>query len=172
MRYIPIGAIACLEGYFRLAFADLIDYGSPYRENASKFDVKFSIETAISLQRHSLSLGEFVAHLLTINKLADIDFNMSTIMGEDFLKVFKEMRPKLETRRSLFEQDDEEVSNWVLGNVQRLFELRHMYSHEPNPPIQEEDFYSILGGMEAVVEFLWVSDTIIDERLEQQRRRH
>ena len=45
-----------------------------------------------------------------------------------------------------------------------------MYSHEPNPPVQEEDFYSILGGMEAAVEFLWVSDTIIDERLEQQRR--
>ena len=34
-----------------------------------------------------------------------------------------------------------------------------MYGHEPNPPVQEEDFYSILGGMEAVVEFLWVSDT-------------
>ncbi len=34
-----------------------------------------------------------------------------------------------------------------------------MYGHEPNPPVQEEDFYSIPGGMEAVVEFLWVSDT-------------
>ncbi len=165
MRYIPIGLVACMEGYFRLAYADLINFGTPYRDNASEFDVKFSIESAIALERHSLSLGDFIAHLLTTNNLSNINHNMTTLIGKDFLEIFKVMRPKLETQNSLFEQDNEQVSNWVLGNVQRLFELRHLYSHEPDPPANKNDIDKISGGIEAVKEFLWVSDTIINEML-------
>lgn len=88
-RYFPIALVSCIEGYFRLVFADLINHGAPYKDNAAKFEIKFTIDTAVSLERHSVTLGEFVAHLLPLNNLDDIESNMTTLIGESFLKLFK-----------------------------------------------------------------------------------
>src|ERR1700690_3181523 len=80
-RYIPIGLVSCLEGYFRVVYADLLDFGSPYRDNASKLETKlsFSIETIFALERSSVSSGEFVAHMLQTSSLEDIN-NIMTIL--------------------------------------------------------------------------------------------
>ena len=46
LKYFPIGAVACLEGYFRAVLRDLIDSGSPYRERTENFkDISFSLNT-------------------------------------------------------------------------------------------------------------------------------
>src|ERR1051325_1035913 len=38
IRYLSVGIVSCLEGYYRLIIRRLIDHGSPYRENAVKLD--------------------------------------------------------------------------------------------------------------------------------------
>lgn len=134
-RYIPIGLVACIEGYFRKVYADLIDHGSPYKENASKLtDIKFSIETAISLEVHSISIGEFIAHLITTNNLEDINKNISALIGDDFFKQLKAARKTaipqyvlpLNAENGLYcvEPDYDELNSYMIMLIKRMFELR------------------------------------------------
>lgn len=165
-RYIPVGFVACIEGYFRIVYANMIDYGAPFRDNSSRFDIKFSISTALSLQKHSVSLGEFIAHFLPTNNLDDINKNVSTIIGEDFLFRFKEKREQLDRRLSLIEISSEEVSAYLLNNINRLFEFRHKYCHEADPPMTQEDLLRIRAFPRDIIEFLWTSEALVSEILE------
>ncbi|MBP1466710.1 hypothetical protein EYB53_013420, partial [Candidatus Chloroploca sp. M-50] len=50
-RHFAVRCVACMEGYFRLVIADLVDFGEPFRSNAASFNqISFSIDTALSLQ--------------------------------------------------------------------------------------------------------------------------
>ncbi len=162
-RYVPIGLVACLEGYFRVVYANLLDYGSPYRENATKLETRFTfnIETAFALQHHSVSLGEFVAHMLGTSSLDDINSIMSCLIGESFLALFKKERPVLRLQQTLFPVDEEAISDQIIANVKRLFELRHMYAHEIDPPLDSQDVGSIWRGADAAFEFLSTSENIL-----------
>jgi hypothetical protein len=178
-RYIPIGLVACMEGYFRQVYADLINHGSPYKANASKFtDIKFSIEIAISLENHSLSIGDFVAHLLTTNNLEDINKNISTLIGDDFLEKLKAARQsaiphsyefRLDSNNEVYigEPDYNQINSYMIKSVKRMFELRHMFCHEIDPRMSREDFYSILKYPEIALEFLLISEFAVDILLSQ-----
>ena len=51
-KYMPIGFIACVEGYFRLVFRDLIDHGDPFRTNVAAFkDIRVGLEHVIAMNR-------------------------------------------------------------------------------------------------------------------------
>ncbi len=169
LRYIPIGLIACIEGYFRMVYADLINHGSPYKENAPKIpvfkDTKLSIETAISLEIHAVSIGDFVAHLLTTNNLDDINRNVSTLIGEDFLGKLKTIRSQAIHQQYLFSIDENELMGHMIKKIRHTFELRHMFCHEIDPKVSTEDFLSIKAYTEATVEFLGISEFLISELL-------
>ena len=125
LKYFPIGSVACIEGYFRLLYRDLIDYGPPYSDNLIGFKdgIRFSIESVTAIQGRAISLGEYVSHFLTLNNLEDINKNTSTIIGEDFLARLKNT-------------SDEPGGTPILNapvvyrQLNRLFELRHIYCHE------------------------------------------
>lgn len=175
-RYIPIGLVACLEGYFRMVYADLINHGSPYKENASKFNerIKFSIEIAISLEKHSLSIRDFVAHLLTTNNINDINKNISDLIDDDFLKKLKSSRKLAiphpgkilfdgDNKPYLAEPDYDELNNHMMESITRMFQLRHVFCHEINPGF--DDFDAILRHPEAVIDFLFISEFVVDQLL-------
>jgi hypothetical protein len=169
-RYIPIGLVSCIEGYFRVVYADLLNFGSPYRENASKLDTKFSfnIEIVFALEKSSVSSGEYVAHMLQTSSLDDINNIMSILSGENFLTEFKKEfanYQKNQIQLSLFPMDDEDLANHVIVDIKRLFELRHMYAHEIDPPIDTKDFSSIWRGADATFKFIWNSERILDRLL-------
>jgi hypothetical protein len=169
-RYVPIGLISCLEGYFRVVYANLLDFGSPYRENASKLDTKFSfnIETVFTLERSTVSSGEFVAHMLQTSSVDDINNIMSILTGENFLAKFKKEfsnYQKNQVQLSLFPMDDEDLASQVIIDIKRLFELRHMYAHEIDPPIENKDFSSIWRGADATFKFIWNTEKILESLL-------
>lgn len=175
-RYIPIGLVGCIEGYFRKVYVDLIDHGSPYKENAAKLtDIKFSLETAISLEIHSISIGEFIAHLITTNNLEDINKNISTLIGDDFLEQLKTARksaiphsyelPLTENNIYCVEPDYDDLNSDMIMSIKRMFELRHMFCHEIDPTMSSKDYSSILGYPETAIEFLWISEFVIDKLL-------
>ena len=50
LRYFPIGMVATLEGYFRLAIRDIIDARQSYRDNIKKIpDIKFDITNILAI---------------------------------------------------------------------------------------------------------------------------
>lgn len=119
LRYIPVGAVACIEGYYKGLIRDLIDFGSPYRENIVNLrEIKPTLEGLVGLQGGKASLGEFVSHFIGISNVEDVDKYMSAILGTDFLKQLK-----LETG----------LPDKVFAGASRAFELRHIVVHELAP---------------------------------------
>ncbi|HEU0143157.1 MAG TPA: hypothetical protein VFQ47_00070 [Nitrososphaera sp.] len=126
-RYFPIAMIAAMEGYFKIVYRQLIDYGQPYSANALGFkDLKFEIAELLAISGGIVSSGQLVAHLLPHKSIYDINRNMSTLLGEDFFGEFKKQKIP-------FIEDDiliEEIFPYLKGGVQSTFEIRHLFCHE------------------------------------------
>ena len=161
-RYIPIGLIACIEGYFGSVYKNLIDSGSPFREHLAKFDkIPFSLDRFVSIEQHSISLGEFVAHFLPCNSIDDINNNMSTLTGQDFLGFIK--KNYLEQVPSLFPETF--TGDKLISNIKHIFDLRHMYCHEISPPMPRQDYSWVQSCPRAASEFLLISEYVVQELL-------
>lgn len=166
-RHIPIGLVACMEGYFRMAFANLIDYGSPFRENAGRLpNVTFSLDTALAIQRESVSIGEFVSHLLPLSSLDDLNKTLSILLGEDYLVEWKRTRLAQPRQLTLFPELDLDTDARVLNAVTESFRLRHIFCHELAPEVTL-DMSQASEITDHVIEFLWVNELIIRKRLVQ-----
>ena len=86
MRYVFICLIACLEGYLKLVIKDLIDKSEKCRENVEKLnDIKFDINTVLAIHGKTVSIGEFVSHLVPLSSFESINKNMGVITGADFI---------------------------------------------------------------------------------------
>ena len=119
LRYIPVGVVACIEGYFKGLIRDLIDLGSPYRENIVDLkEIKPTLEGLVGLSSGKATLGEFVSHFISMSNIEDIDRYVSAILGVEFLK-----QVKLTTG----------LPDKVLSGVAKCFELRHITVHELAP---------------------------------------
>ena len=158
--YFAVRCVACMEGYFRLAIADLIDFGEPFRSNAANFNqINFSIDTALSLQKNSVTIGEFIAHLVSVNNLQDIISNMNKILNLEFMGLFKNMSSQLQTQKWFFEEDFDTVSG-LLATINSIFKSRHIICHEIAEP---EDEFNPRNYYEQTTEFLWITENIIND---------
>lgn len=128
-RYTPIGSLACLEGWFRIAVADLIDGNSGYRRNAEAFrELKYEVRDILAVQGKYLTGGELVAHMLPMNMLSDVSGALTVIIGEDFDEQFKRVRINPEAAPNPVTFGAEAGS--IFQDVEKTFELRHIFSHE------------------------------------------
>lgn len=126
LKYGAIGYVACVEGYIRLLIADVINKGQPYLDRVSNFkEIKFTAETVVALQKKEITLGDYIAHLLPINNLCDINSHLSMLLDTDYIKFYKQQPLSDEDYRLIGEVFDKE-----LGRLEQLFNLRHMHAHE------------------------------------------
>lgn len=124
LKYISIGSVACIEGYFRTAIRDLIDYGAPFIDNVKELEnIKIDIETVLRLDSEKVSIGEFISHLPSISSLEDINRTMSKIIGSDFFNLVK--RIEYEEFEPL-----EDIAKHLIEDIQDVFYRRHIYCHE------------------------------------------
>ncbi len=129
IKYIPIGGVACIEGWYRMAVAELIDRGSPFRENAMSFDeIRFDPSSVLAIHERKLSLGEFFAHFLPAKRFDDLNRTLSIISGEDFLERFRFTRINPEGKPNPVTFAEEAPT--IFDGVKRTFELRHIFCHE------------------------------------------
>ncbi len=135
LKYIPIATVACFEAFFRSVYKDLVDFGKPFSDNATKFNqsqnVKFDFDIINAIQSKVVTIGEFISHILPCNNFDDINSNLSTIIGIDFVKEIKSFQ-----RESIIEEIRDnsrmfiENSDQIISDIKRTFELRHIYCHE------------------------------------------
>ena len=125
LRASAIGYIACVEGYFRIAMANLIDGSPVYRANVARFADSLRSADLIALYDRKVTLGHYVAHLLPINNVSDIDGNMSKIIGQDFLHLVKRHRIGVPESPPLGK-----ISPKCVMYLDSLFKLRHVFAHE------------------------------------------
>jgi hypothetical protein len=168
LPYFPIRLVACFEGYFRLVYADLIDHVPRFQNNtATNFkDIKFTLEQALSLRQHSLSIGDLTAHLLPTSNLRDIKRNVNGITGSDFIEDIKAMRPKVYpyTQSALLPEWEVDEGTQLISRVERIFELRHLFCHEL-APTESVSIGEISEYSYTAVRFLHVSEAVVTEYL-------
>jgi hypothetical protein len=134
-KYIPIAIVACFEAFFRSVIKELIDFGKPYSDNTTKFnqskDVKFDFDIIQAIQTKTVTVGEFISHILPCNNFDDINSNLTTLTGIDFIESIKTFEVK-----SSFEHAKDNSKSFIenfaqiISDVKRTFELRHIFCHE------------------------------------------
>jgi hypothetical protein len=134
LGYFLVAAVAALESFFRSQIAELIDSGDTrYLTNIPANQIRSRIDGPLLLALHGrrISLGELVAHLVTLSNLDTLNRSMTDLLGTDFLEMVKDARDPWDHRERgenappVLERADE-----VFGDVARTFELRHRICHE------------------------------------------
>ncbi|MGH0001584.1 lysozyme inhibitor LprI family protein [Pseudovibrio ascidiaceicola] len=131
-EFIPMRISTCIEVYVRETVQELVDLGEPYSEAASKLvrNAKLDLLFATHLAGKKLSVGDFVAHAVSINSIEAVLSSLSTLIV-DFTSRLKTAHPRW----------DEEVSSWPLKPIiddfdetisilAKMFEVRHILTHE------------------------------------------
>lgn len=135
LKYVPIVTVACFEAFFRSVIKELIDFGMPFSGNAIKFNksknVKFDFDIINAIQSKTVTIGEFLSHILPCNNFDDINANLSTLADIDFirsLKTFKEdsIYDFINKPQKIFIDNFDQI----ITDIKRTFELRHIFCHE------------------------------------------
>jgi uncharacterized protein YecT (DUF1311 family) len=145
---IPIRVVTIVEVFLRHWIETLIDHGAPYVERASnlKVDLKYDFAIARSLQGGSITLGQLIAHSLSLNRLDSCSSILSTLLGPDLFEAISNTRDLWRVRL-----EGEAIGPiitdmpWVRKTLSRLFEVRHILVHEfpekpPHPPDEVDEF--------------------------------
>jgi len=163
LKYFPIALVATMEGCFRIMAAELIDHGEIFLGNCDQLlkNQKITFDLIKAFQGKQVSVGEFVSHVVSINKLQDIDSLISTITGKNFLKELKSHRSRWEVQ--VLKQKDVPIiinSDKTYKNIISTFELRHIFCHETAAKIDfdykkiEEYFLSASIFLKASVDYV------------------
>ncbi|WP_458790910.1 lysozyme inhibitor LprI family protein [Yoonia sp. MH D7] len=131
-EFVPMRISTCIEVYARELVRELTDAGSPYADQATKLvkNAKLDLAFAAHISGKSLSIGDFVAHSVSINSI-DAVISIFTTLIIDFI-------PKLKIAHALW---TEEECSWpldpIIENYERtvsvlyqMFEVRHVLTHE------------------------------------------
>lgn len=164
-KYISIGFIACVEGYFRIAVKDLVDCGLPFQANAAKLkDVKITLDHVVEIQKRRATLGEFISHAIAMSSLENINEALSTLMATDFLDALKNTPVDLsdEGPKSLLDMG---IADEVIKDVNYSFEHRHLFAHEVAPKFKV-DIKAIRTASQATLIFLHAAETLIESKIQ------
>lgn len=166
-RYFPVALIACVEGYFRMAIKDLIDAGEPFLTNAEKPASSLKLDFSILRAVHgkAITVGELVAHGVSLSRLEHIEGALSSLLGVGFLQALRTTTDRWaheiggEPATPILSKPDE-----VFANVARTFELRHIICHEiaSSYEIEAEE---VARCFESCVAFLRAADEFISETI-------
>lgn len=168
LRYVPIGTIACVEGFYRNAIKEFIDAGSPWLDNAAALanDLpKIDFDLLRAIHGRAVTIGELISHVVRLNDLEQIGGIMSSIIGENFLG-------RLTTVHDRWEVEIEHkpskpiISNaaTVFADVRELFRLRHIYAHEL-ADLDSPDHESLALKLESAFAFLNASSALATDLL-------
>jgi hypothetical protein len=125
VRYLPVGAVANLEAYTRLALQALIGRGPPFSDNAKSCqEIRVDISVVLAMGPSRVSAAELVAHLLPISSFEDIVRHASTITGSDFAHDIKS------TPSGPLKKRIGDLYQFLQEDIQELFATRHIVCHE------------------------------------------
>lgn len=109
-----------------MLIADIIDHGDPFITRIPDLkDIRFTPESVVAIHSKRVSLGHFVAHLLPVNGISDINSHLSALLGVEYTRYYLD-HPLSKWNTSPVG----EVFPQELAHLERLFKLRHMYAHE------------------------------------------
>jgi hypothetical protein len=166
LKYIPISTVACFESFFRSTVKEIVDHGKPFSDRIADFNqsknIKLDFDIVAAIQTKTLTVGEFIAHILPYNNYNDINSNISVLIGADFSAELKTYRPNSELDIENIELNYLQNNfSEILESIKRIFELRHIFCHEfaTNIKIDKDqvidDFNNCRLYLEQTNRFIW-----------------
>ncbi|CDN57066.1 Blr7499 protein (plasmid) [Neorhizobium galegae bv. officinalis bv. officinalis str. HAMBI 1141] len=164
--FIPIRLVTIIEVFIREAIRELVDAGSPYLEKAEGLAKNAKLDFALlaSLQGRKVSLGDLIAHTVSLNEPTRIVACLAELIPEFVLRL-KASHPRW----------IEERAGWplaliipdyakMMARLSRLFTVRHIITHElPSEPAFHPS--EIDGFLTAATEFIEATDWVLVEML-------
>ncbi|UWQ02950.1 DUF1311 domain-containing protein [Aliiroseovarius crassostreae] len=165
-EFIPIRLVTTLEVFLRGVIAELIDEKEIYFERADKLTKGAKIDLAFTahINRRELTVGDFVAHAVSLNNVDSIISTLDTLLV-DFPAKLKVIHPRW----------TEEEADWplapiineydlVMSSLARLYEVRHVLTHElPSSPFLDPVEVPTLAA--AARSFITATDWVVVEAL-------
>jgi hypothetical protein len=165
--FFPIRIVTLIEVFTRSSVALLIDHDSPFAERASKLDVniKFDFSLVRSLQGREVTLGQLMAHGISVQRIENMASVFSTLLGRDLFELISKVARQWE-----FEQEGDAAKPIITDlaetrkTLSRLFELRHVLVHEfpHSVPYTHDDIEQFLN---ASIDFMDATEEMLQTTL-------
>lgn len=142
LRYFPVALVAVFESSCRMLITELIDYGEPFISRSKDLMEKQKIDFEIMkhLYGKKITIGEFIAHSVSINRLESIDKIFSTLLDK---KIFEELPVYINRWEVEVEKKDPKpmIHNSVetYTCIKEIFEIRHILAHESATNVELEN---------------------------------
>lgn len=159
---VPIRIVTMLEVFLRHWIEKLIDHGAPYVERASKLsqNLKYDFAIARSLQGGSVSLGQLIAHSISLSQLEPIASTFNALLDQDFFIALSKVRDRwaVELEGDAAVPIIRDISE-VRKTLAKLFDARNILVHEmPKlPPHEVED---VAGFLDQSTEFVQAAEEL------------
>jgi uncharacterized protein YecT (DUF1311 family) len=134
MDYFPIRLVTIIEVFSRRWLERLVDHGQPYLGNAATLErtgTKLDFAASVAIQGRRVSLGQLVAHGVSLNSLEQVAGYFSQVLGSDFFAAIHHTHDRFEVERLGAPKTpiirDLQLMRRDLG---RLFAARHILVHE------------------------------------------
>lgn len=147
----PVGVAAQVETVVRDTIRQFVDAGAPFVNRIDTLDLRVrpGLEAMKALHGRSISLGEWVSHLVRISRVEHIQDHLAALFGVPHFKTFlgsvrRFDGPSLVALGADPEEfpDDEdeppllvEDPTRVVASLGKLFAARHKAAHETAPPV-------------------------------------
>ena len=133
-EFVPIRLVTILEVFTQSWVAELIDSGEPYitrSADLAKNGVKIDFSVARALTGQKVTIGELIAHALSIYSIEALSHAFTTILGTDFFNLLPGVIPRWKTE-VLGEPPQPCISDmpFVRTQIAELFKVRHILVHE------------------------------------------
>lgn len=161
-EFITMRISTCIEVCVRELIRELVDAGNPYADSARKLvkHAKLDLVFAEHLVGKRLSVGDFVAHSVSIHSIDAIISCLSTLIVD--------FDSKLKTSHARWTEDEH---NWPLGAIiedydrtigalAKMFEVRNILTHEL-PDALVTDGLDIEGLCKAARVFVEACDWVV-----------
>jgi uncharacterized protein YecT (DUF1311 family) len=154
--YFPIRVVTLLEVFTRAWIATFVDFGTPYVERGIAFakNIKLDYELVREIQGRTITLGDVIAHSVSLNTFGQMTAAFETLIDEGFVprisRVVDRRRVEAAGEPPVPIISDPEA---MAATLNLLFRVRHILVHEyPKHPVYAgtEDISAML---EAAADF-------------------
>lgn len=166
VEFIPIRLVTTLEVFLRGVISELVNSGEAYFERGEKLakSAKIDLAFVVHVNRRELTIGDFVAHAVSLNSVDAILRVLDTLL-EGFTAKLKVAHPRW----------SEDADEWplppiiddydtVMASLARLYEIRHVLAHEiPQTTVLDPEEVPTLAAAAKV--FIAATDWVVIEAL-------
>lgn len=162
--FVPIRLVTTIEVFLRGVIAELVNSHETYFERGEKIakGAKIDLAFAFHVNRRELTIGDFVAHAVSLNSVESVISVMDTLLG-NFASKLKASHPRW----------TEELGDWpltpiivdyetMMTSLARLYEVRHILTHEL-PAKSVFDSADIPSLVDAAKAFVDATDWVVVE---------